>query len=316
MSIFTEQKQKETIARREVKKASGLSLPSLKKLPHRQSLGVSIERQYFSIIQNLLDPYYAALREILIPLIPRITESFRDQVRVDEEMRLDNYWELITSAFDEMSVAIGVGFVDSEIEAEARKVGIRTGDFNRHQTDDQFRAVLGVNPLRNEPYLEPQVQAFTKRNASLIKSIPTQSLTKIETLVRTAVETGATSKTLATAIQKEIKSTKNRAKLIARDQINKFNGKLTELRQQEAGVEQYVWSTSRDERVRHSHSIKDGKVFSWNNPPADTGHPGEDFQCRCAAIPVLNSHKASPSVSSILPIGAIIAGVTLLAENE
>jgi SPP1 gp7 family putative phage head morphogenesis protein len=56
-------------------------------------------------------------------------------------------------------------------------------------------------------------------------------------------------------------------------------------------VEEYVWSTSRDERVRPSHSAKDGKRFKWNDPPSDTGHPGNEIQCRCVAIPVLDDFK-------------------------
>ncbi len=39
----------------------------------------------------------------------------------------------------------------------------------------------------------------------------------------------------------------------------------------------------RDERVRPSHRMNDGRIFSWSDPP-DTGHPGEDHNCRCEAI--------------------------------
>lgn len=79
---------------------------------------------------------------------------------------------------------------------------------------------------------------------------------------------------------------KSRAALIARDQTLKLNGALNRVRQVNAGVEKYTWSTSHDERVRESHAELDGEVFSWDAPP-EPGHPGEDFQCRCVAIPVL-----------------------------
>ncbi|MGC6471407.1 MAG: phage minor head protein [Parvibaculales bacterium] len=46
----------------------------------------------------------------------------------------------------------------------------------------------------------------------------------------------------------------------------------------------YIWRTRRDSRVRPSHAENDGKVFAWNNPPP-TGHPGEDYGCRCIAEP-------------------------------
>jgi SPP1 gp7 family putative phage head morphogenesis protein len=76
----------------------------------------------------------------------------------------------------------------------------------------------------------------------------------------------------------------SRATLIARDQTLKLNGAITEARQTSAGVDSYVWSTSQDERVRESHQELEGQRFSWDSPP-EVGHPGQDFQCRCVAIP-------------------------------
>lgn len=79
----------------------------------------------------------------------------------------------------------------------------------------------------------------------------------------------------------------SRAELIARDQTLKLNGAITSTRQQAAGVSQYVWSTSLDDRVRDEHAELEGQTFDWSNPPAP-GHPGEDIQCRCVAVPVVS----------------------------
>lgn len=64
--------------------------------------------------------------------------------------------------------------------------------------------------------------------------------------------------------------------------------------QQDAGVQEYIWSDSGDSRVRSGHHRLNGKKFRWDDPPVvdeRTGrrcHPGEDFQCRCVAIPVFD----------------------------
>lgn len=42
----------------------------------------------------------------------------------------------------------------------------------------------------------------------------------------------------------------------------------------------YIWRTQGDDKVRASHAANDGKIFAWDNPPP-TGHPGEDYGCRC-----------------------------------
>lgn len=44
----------------------------------------------------------------------------------------------------------------------------------------------------------------------------------------------------------------------------------------------YIWRTQDDDRVRPPHAANDDKVFSWDKPPT-TGHPGEDYNCRCWA---------------------------------
>lgn len=52
---------------------------------------------------------------------------------------------------------------------------------------------------------------------------------------------------------------------------------------------EYIWHTVGDGKVRSSHADRDGKIFSWNDPP-DGGHPGEDYNCRCWAEDVLDKN--------------------------
>ena len=78
---------------------------------------------------------------------------------------------------------------------------------------------------------------------------------------------------------------------ITRDQSNKWTGQLSEIRQTSLGILRYTWSTSEDDRVRPTHAEKDARVFSWENPPSDTGHPGNDIQCRCIAQPVITLNE-------------------------
>jgi len=49
-----------------------------------------------------------------------------------------------------------------------------------------------------------------------------------------------------------------------------------------------VWRGILDARERPEHVAREGKEFSWKNPP-DDGHPGEPINCRCTAEPVLPS---------------------------
>jgi SPP1 gp7 family putative phage head morphogenesis protein len=123
---------------------------------------------------------------------------------------------------------------------------------------------------------------------------------------------------LADAIGKQFDVSENRARLIGRDQTSKLNGQLTEERQTNLGIEEYIWSNSQDERVRGnpdgvypdaspSHWEMEGMICRWDDPSVyrepDSGpddwqprsnidgpeeHPGEPIICRCVALPNLD----------------------------
>lgn len=65
-------------------------------------------------------------------------------------------------------------------------------------------------------------------------------------------------------------------------------------RKQARPSKHYIWRTRKDRKVRPTHAANDGIVFTWDYPPP-TGHPGEDYGCRCTAEPYYG--KAQESVS-------------------
>ena len=78
-------------------------------------------------------------------------------------------------------------------------------------------------------------------------------------------------------------------------QFNNINQKLSWFLLQYkmfGGSTHYIWRTQDDSRVRPAHAANDDKIFAWNNRP-ETGHPGEDYGCRCWAEPVGASEYAN-----------------------
>lgn len=137
---------------------------------------------------------------------------------------------------------------------------------------------------------------FRRYNTSLIKSLVGQQILDIRTELEKADAVGLRVEDLSARIQRRFQVTKSKANLLARDQVLKLNANIVKEKQTQAGITQYRWSTSNDERVRDIHAELDsevsGVVYSWDDPPVisedgRTGHPGEDYQCRCQAIPVI-----------------------------
>lgn len=83
----------------------------------------------------------------------------------------------------------------------------------------------------------------------------------------------------------------NHARFIAHDQINKLNGRLNQTRQEAAGITSFIWRTQQDDRVRPAHEEIEGRKFQWAEGAPGIGLPGEPYQCRCTAAPVIDKEQ-------------------------
>lgn len=103
-------------------------------------------------------------------------------------------------------------------------------------------------------------------------------------------------------IEKRYSVSQSKAKFIASQETRLLVTKYKEIRYQDAGVNHYKWKCvigSANHPVRKQHQkLNDesarGKLFTFDNPPIVTepgqsvrrANPGEDYNCRCFAIPV------------------------------
>ncbi|MCK5226538.1 MAG: minor capsid protein [Planctomycetes bacterium] len=199
----------------------------------------------------------------------------------------DGYARTLEEAFDNLRKSyIGINV---QAKTVANAFTSSADNANKQRFYSAIEGALGVDlstVVQNEG-LEDILIATTRENVGLIKSIPDEYFKKIESLVFSSTVQGNTAGSMIKQIQHIGKVTSKRAKLIARDQSSKLNSALSQQRQQNLGVEEYVWRTAKDDRVRETHRSKNGKTFRWDDPPKDTGHPGQDIQCRCVAQPII-----------------------------
>lgn len=228
-----------------------------------------------------------ALREKLFPLLRRLEGEFLlDGVRLQDDFADD-----IQAVLEQIR--------NEHLELAGRRASVLASDLtdrvneqNRQKFYASVESVVGVNlaAVVDEGKLTRILKLKTSENVSLIKSIPEDYFKQIETLVYENVIQGRTSaKSMIEELRELGAKTDRRAKFIARDQTAKLNAALNRERNQALGITEYVWKTSRDERVRESHRKRNGKTFRWDDPPsggaAAGGHPGESVNCRCVAFP-------------------------------
>lgn len=252
-----------------------------------------LQRQYLRDLNRIVAALKISTNETIVANLENIVYEgnlFRPKSDSVNEKQ-DDVVDSIRRAMSTGRLKFLQQFSEKEIENIVKKNADAINSFNAKDFDRIFGKVLNIPLIRSEAYLQTVTKGFITNNVSLITTIAEEHFNRVEQTVMAAVQKGTLTRDLKEQIQTKYGVTESRAALIARDQTAKFNGNLTQLRQTEVGVTKYEWSTSGDERVRPTHAANEGKIFSWDDPPAETGHPGEDYQCRCVAIPVFEGFE-------------------------
>lgn len=206
--------------------------------------------------------------------------------------------EVFTAQMATMSLAI-FGLAESVLE------------FEQKQWQKYATMTIGRAWEESEEWAIEALKEWEATQLSLIKSVGEKQIAMAGVAVREGVRNGIHSSSIAKQLQADLVDlSKAKAKIIARDQVGKLYGILSQKQDENMGVEQYDWRTSADERVRGnprgkykrsipSHFLMHGKTCLWANPtvwkvgddfvPRDMTapmvHPGMEIMCRCVSIP-------------------------------
>ena len=161
---------------------------------------------------------------------------------------------------------------------------------DRNQT---YFNTLAKVPVPRVPGQAAMIADFRARNIDLIKSAGVKQVGQINDVISAGNAAGLRHEEISQQIQDRIGVGESQANLIARDQTLKFNSSIHTAQATAAGSTDFTWSTSHDGAVRPTHRELDGKRFRYDDPPVtnddgDRNLPGEDYQCRCVAIPVID----------------------------
>jgi len=247
--------------------------------------------------------------QYLRSLMPMLRVAFRlvrslvdvRELTGDDGLRTDASTEGFVRLFRSRMVEIRARFAKevpvSLWRKAVQKAGRLVGVFTKKATASSVQQVLGIDILSELSDTAPAsfVELWTALNVDLIVTVPERFFSSIEKAVIEHVRTGKRASSLVNRLGELEASSGWNAQRIARDQIGKLTSQLHRARQQELGVTHYIWSTSKDERVRGdpsgaypdadpSHFEREGDRFSWEHPPED-GAPGEPILCRCVALP-------------------------------
>jgi SPP1 gp7 family putative phage head morphogenesis protein len=262
-----------------------------------------IERSFAAELQRLAQAFIRQVRETVIPALPAIGAQARlEQGRADST-RADAWFDRVAPLLN--ALQIGATERDATVNATAIDIGQKTSEWNSKEWQKILRRTVGVGLVTAEPGLRDQLRLFVQTNANLITKLQADKIAEIQGVIERGFAQGLRHTEVAKQVMEKAETTVSRARLIARDQVSKLNGRLTQMRQQEAGIEKYIWQTAEDTRVRATHEPMDGKLGRWDDPTlyanvsepdkwlAKSGinavelHPGQDILCRCFAEPFI-----------------------------
>lgn len=286
-------------AHRATLRAMGKPVPPLRKPPVPQ-YPWGPERQYAAALEQRVE----RLREIATRVLERRLDAVVAEAGMTRATQ-DEWVDEATAITDAINTQYQAEWSPADTQDLARAQGVDLSHVNAQQFYRLLSEVFGVNPILSEPWLASHIKSFTQTNVGLIESLPPRALGTFQTELLANIRQGKRSTELIPLLtSKPFDVTKSWARFIARDQTAKYNADLSEVRHREAGINQYTWWTAMDERVRGrpgglypnarpSHWAHQGKVYSYDHPPADTGAPGHDYNCRCVAIPYFGDFEKS-----------------------
>lgn len=243
----------------------------------------AIERKYQRTLFDFVDIFEETVNDILLLQLPKLVQEARQELPEAIPVRKDSWANDLSNLISATKLVFNRRTPNPE--TLAMNIGNEVSDFNKAQFRKVTRSAIGVDIVAAEPYLPTVMNAYAFKNADLIRDLSDKGARDISLIVSDGLAQGLAASEIKKNIAKTFPKMKNRAKLIASDQVGTLNGQLTKFRQTGLGIKQFRWLTMGDDRVRDEHSALNGKIFDWDDPPS-IGIPKQPIRCRCIAEPI------------------------------
>lgn len=282
----------------------------LRRKAGRNIYPLAIERRYARDISDSMKGLVDKSLELLTPLLSRYM-PISNSTRIDGEADDINAFlaELDEAANRMFATGVSIGQVLYYITTTAFKA------FNLADVywQAQVKLILGSPLSTNAVWWEDARKLWEQENYRLIKSLASEYISDLNTYLIESFQSGRSFQEIVAGVEKIADGVVGyKARRIARDQIGKLQYAITRKQFESVGLDGYLWTSARDERVRGnpmgrypkaipSHWDIDGKICKFSDPTvfsedvANTWqmryttmplvHPGQAIMCRCTATP-------------------------------
>ena len=260
----------------------------------------SIERDYQAYVSGLVKAVADDVRDLLFPLLPAMARAAGQRGDAMTRFNPEDITATMDGVMGEVTARLNnrhLRGLEDAVQGYQRATSLKVLE----QLRRQVRGMISLDAFPPDSDVQRKLlDSWVETNRKRIKALTTAQVEEVEDIAQRGFQAGDRASVIEKQILERFPVVQSRAQLIARDQLNKLRGNLTRVRQTSLGIDRYIWRTSRDERVRESHLVKEGKVFEWSKPPPDTGHPGQGIQCRCTAEPYIEGVDEEEDTTEVI----------------
>lgn len=251
----------------------------------------AIEREY----RKLANEYISCVKTVFLKHFGKVKAASKE--RTDSISDRD-FTAIIRMAFADMEVELTNVLNKFGLKRRITKIAQR---LNNHSAEEFAKILQSVSidvtkDMFMGDFFRFELERWIEDNVKRISTIPHETLYAMRQICMEGFRQGKSVTTITKEIQQKYNSVgRNHARLIARDQTAKLFAEINQSRQESAGIKKYVWISTLDKRARDSHRAMHGETCDWAEKPTikENGknyqaHPGEWFQCRCRAKPVID----------------------------
>ncbi|RVU73448.1 MULTISPECIES: minor capsid protein [Lactobacillus] len=245
-----------------------------------------LEEQYAKNIKRLVRDWDRGAKVYAKFYLKRYVKG-GTQLKLDDATDDPNWFDHLNQQLQLMAFSMEQASNSQDVNRIATKFVKAINQFSYNNVKAQA-AIVGIDPISDNPVLRNFVKSRIAENVSLIESMRSQYLHSLEKDIYRSITKGGGITSITDAITNRTGMARRHADLIANDQTGTIISQLNSYRAKSAGAEKYLWRSMEDRRVRPKHRELDGKTFKYDdaNGGDDGQLPGEPIRCRCVAEPI------------------------------
>lgn len=230
-------------------------------------------------------------------MVDQMAQRFRNQVlnqlqvgTIDKfaDAQVGNYAAVLLRLAKQVKKKLLKQFDDQRIEAVSKQVLAKLDKKSKEEFYGRVAKVVGIDvqALIAKEGLKATTNAMMLETAQWVKTLRDEALESFTNNTLFAMSQGESIDTVVAQFDDVVKTRKNHARFLARNQVQNYNSVTTKIRAQNLGIKKAVWETAGDERVRPAHEDREGKEFDlaeglFSSVDGLYLLPGSDYNCRC-----------------------------------